>query len=115
MHDGSEGRGLGIADNGLEVRGTASGHVGDNNGQVIVGAGAERAETFQPIIDRGNCGAAGPLQENLEKTAGVETLSTWRSSDGNEGALALGGNAAVGNRTVRPPLGVPPQTVDGQT
>lgn len=94
LHDGNEGRGLGVADDGLEVRSTTSGHVGDNNGQVIVGAGAERAETFQPIIDRSNSGATGSLQENLEKTVGIETRGTRGSSDGNEGTLALSGNAA---------------------
>jgi len=106
---------LSVADDGFEVRGTASGHVGDNNGQVIVGAGAERAESLQPIIDRGNSGAAGSLQENLEKTTGVETLGTRGSSDSNEGTLALGGNAAVGSRTVRPLLGVAQRAVDEQT
>lgn len=106
MHDGSDGRRLSVANNGLEVRGAASGHVGDNNRQVIVGAGAERAETFQPIIDRTNSGAAGSLEENLEKTVGVEALGTRGSSNGNEGTLALGGNTAVGGRNVRPLLGV---------
>jgi len=92
LYDGGNGGGLGVADDGLQIRGTASGHVGDDIGQIIVGARTVRAETLQPSIDGSNCGAAGPLQENLEKTARVETRGTRGSSDSNEGTLALSGN-----------------------
>lgn len=106
---------MGVAKDRLEVRGTASGNVGGNGGQIVVGARAELAETLQPIIDGGNCGAACPLQENLEKTAWIETLGTRGSSDGNEGILALGGNATVDGRTVRHLLDLVPHAVDEQT
>lgn len=100
------GRDSSVGQDRLELRGAAGRKVCDDGGDVIIGTRAERAETLQPGIDGTDDGTVGSLQENLEKAGGVETLSTRGSSDGNDGILALGGNAAVGNRMVRPLLNI---------
>ena len=93
-------RDLSAAQNRLELCGAASGNVGDDGGEIIVGARTKRAETLQPSIDGGDDGTSGSRHENLEKVGGVETRSTRGGSDGNYCVLALGRNAAVGNRMV---------------
>jgi len=94
FNKGGKGTGLGGAEHRLEVRSAATGDIGDNKFEGIVGARATRAETLQPGIDGGNDGTVGSLQENLEKTVRIETLGPRVSSNGNDGAFALGGNVA---------------------
>jgi len=90
LNDGDNGTGRGVAE--LKVCGAASGNVGDNEGKVIIGARPARTETLQPGIDGGNDGTVDPLHEDLEKITGIETRGPRVSSDGNDGALTLGGN-----------------------
>lgn len=115
LNEGGNSSGLGIAEDRFKFRSASGGNVGDNNGEVIVGASTECTETLQPGIDGGNCGTGGSLQENLEKTTGVKTSGARGSSDCKDGTLAFGGNAAMGNKMVRPPLNTIQRTEDGRT
>lgn len=93
MNEGGERTRFSIAE--VEVCGAASGHVGDDRREAVIGTRAKRAETFQPGVNRGDDGTAGPLQENLKKTVGVEACRLRTSSDGKDGALALSRNVTA--------------------
>jgi len=89
LNDWGKGTRLSIAEDRLKVCGAASGYVGDNRGEVVVGTRAERAESLQPGVNRRDDGIAGPLQENLEEAAGIEARCPRASSDGKDGTLTL--------------------------
>ena len=74
MYERGEGSRRSVAENGLKVRGAATGNVCDNCGNVVIGAGAACAETLQPTVNGCDDGTGGSLYENLEKAAGVEAL-----------------------------------------
>lgn len=115
MNEGSKGTGLGTAEDRLKVCSAASGYVGDNGGNVIIGTGATRAKTLQPGINGGNDRVAGPLQKDLKKAVGIKALGFRVGSDGNDGVLALGRNVAACDIIVRPLLKVTLCMVDGRT
>jgi hypothetical protein len=98
LNDGGNGGGLSIADDGLKLRGAAGGNISNNSGEVVVGARPKCTETLQPGVDGVNDGTGGPLQENLNKTVGVEAVGLWGSGNTKDGVLASGGNVtSAGN------------------
>lgn len=112
MYKRSERTGLGIAEDRLEVRCAARGNVGDNSSNVVIGARAACAETLQPGIDGCDDGTSGPLQVDLEKGAGVETVGLGASSDGKDSILTLSRDATVREKVVRPLREIVLRTVD---
>lgn len=95
LNEGSKGTRLGITKDGLKVLSAASSYIGDDGGNIVVGAWSKRAEAFQPGISRGDNGFTSPLQKNLKEAIGVETRGLRVGGDGKDGVLALSGNVAV--------------------
>jgi len=93
LDDRGKGAGLGGADERLKVRGAACGDVRDNGSEVVVGARAACTETLQPGVNRGNDRTTASLQENLEKATRVEASGLRVGSNGDDGVLALTGDA----------------------